>query len=559
MASSGVYEFNPNTFQIICGALRICGAIESGETPPADEYADALLALNALVKAWQVNGLHVWTQETIEVALVATQVQYVIGIGSGGTEVVRPLRMSEAKLVSNLTGEQTPLVPMSRLDFANVPNTATPGPPRNFFYDPQIPFGSLYVYPAPVDTSQVLRATVQRPLQDFVSQGDTADLPIEWSSALRFALAVEMAPEYGLTKDRFETIKTLADDKLKIVQEWDVEAQGTTTYPFPQPVFQIIARALRLCGGVSGQEIPKYGQVLNAFYALNQMVQAWQAMQIHVWAQQEAMLFLQPNQIEYQLGATSPDHATLSSDWVLTLLASNAAQGDTSITVQSIVGFDDGDQIGVWLTGGTTFWTTVSGTPTGSTITLAAALTGPAAALGQVVGYTTALNRPLRVPATRSYLFAPPGGQPIKTPMQVYSRLDYNALPNPTTPGVTTAFYFDPRSGQTPYLTAIMHVWPAPSNNSRAVEFTLQRPLNTFETLDSVQDFPAEWTQALVWNLAVEMWPEYVDKRAQMPKADWDISALAAGAAERLMLAQNWDREPQSIYIGLSNYPSARD
>lgn len=560
MATSGVYSFSPNTYEIIAGALRLVGAIQTGETPPADEYDDCLRALNGLIKSWQVNGLHVWTQETYTITPIVGQALYVLGIGSGAVEIPRPLKLTAARLNVTSTQDVVPLIPMSRLDYANLSDKTIPtGTPAQWFYDPQLPFGELTLYPAPSATTYTIQIVGQRPLQDFVAQSDTADVPQEWVSALRFALAVEIAPEYDCPADRLKVLKTLADEKLQVVQAWDLEAQGTTTQAFSQAVYQIIARAMRLCGACGPQDVPRYGQVQNAFYALNMMVKAWQGSGIHVWAEQDATLFVQPVQIAYQLGSGSPDHATLTSDWTQTSLAATAVASDFTFTLDSVADVAVGDQIGIWLDNGYVFWSSIT-VIAGSVVTTADALTSLATSGAQVVTYTTALVRPLRVNAMRSYQFRAPDGQPIETPMAVMSRLDYSFVPNKQTPGQTTQFFYDPRRGTGNEATGIVYLWPAPQiDNQRACKFTMQRPLLPFENLSDIGDFPAEWTSALTFNLAIELWPEYEPIRAKVEGARYSLVELAAQALDKLTTAQGFDREPEAIYFGLENMPASRN
>ena len=53
MTTSGTYSFSQNTIKLVRGALRLVGAIESGETVNADMYVDAVESLNGMVKAQQ--------------------------------------------------------------------------------------------------------------------------------------------------------------------------------------------------------------------------------------------------------------------------------------------------------------------------------------------------------------------------------------------------------------------------------------------------------------------------------------------------------------------------
>ncbi|HLJ05358.1 MAG TPA: hypothetical protein VKT26_03750, partial [Acetobacteraceae bacterium] len=212
-------------------------------------------------------------------------------------------------------------------------------------------------------------------------------------------------------------------------------------YDFNLNTYQIIAGAMRLLSAIQTGEIPPDDEYNDALLALNGMTKLWQASGIHVWSEIDCTLFLQPGQIRYQLGEGSPDQATLSSAWTQTALSQTAAGGAGAVVLSSVAGIAAGNQIGIWLDAGTTYWTTVAATPSWLTVPLLTALPSQASSGAQVVTYAQALVRPLKVPAGRRYLFAPPGGNPIETPMIVMSRIDYANVPNKTTPGTPTQFF----------------------------------------------------------------------------------------------------------------------
>jgi hypothetical protein len=337
MTSTGTYSATLNTYQIISGALRLLGAIQTGETVEADEYSDSLEALNALTKFWQSTGIHVWSEVDCHLFLNAGQTRYVLQgdptvdasvlthatvtagyaqtsltstAASGATSIAvasnsnfaagrwagvwldsgvtswarvvsvsgttifldtalaghatsgaqvssyvadlyRPLRVPAARryqyAAAGAVPIEVPLMVMSRIDYANVPNKATPGIPTQYFYDPSMNAGSqaaysntpgqsvFYVWPAPSNNQNAIRFTAQRPLQDFTTQANTADLPQEWISTLRYNLAVELAPEYDCAPQRFQMIKLLAEEKLATSMAWDREPEsvmfGVSMYP----------------------------------------------------------------------------------------------------------------------------------------------------------------------------------------------------------------------------------------------------------------------------------------------------------------------------------------
>lgn len=310
MASSGDYSFNPNTYSIITGALRLIGAIQTAETPPAEEYEDAMAALNGLITHFQATGIHVWSEEEVTLFLQPGAGYYEIGYGSpdhcclsnawgqttlpfgaaagatsitvadasfitGGNHVgtirdsgalfwtqasanptgnvvplaqglpgaaapgsivvsyaqpmVRPLRVPAARryrLSPDGHGIETPMGVMARLDYANIPNKQNQGVPTAFFFDPELGRAIMKIWPTPSTSLEAVKFTAQRPLQNFTTQRDTADIPVEWISCLRFNLAVELAPEYDVPAERFQVISAMAQQKYAVCSTWDREPQS---------------------------------------------------------------------------------------------------------------------------------------------------------------------------------------------------------------------------------------------------------------------------------------------------------------------------------------------
>jgi hypothetical protein len=322
-------------------------------------------------------------------------------------------------------------------------------------------------------------------------------------------------------------------------------------YSYQPNTYQLIQGAGRLVGAIQTGETLEDDEYQDMLFALNGMVSRWQASGIHVWCQETAVLFLQPTQILYYIGQGTPDHCTLDTTWLQTASTGTAILGATSISVAAIVvgsnTFNIGDHIGIWLDSGSVFWTEVSGAPTGLTVPLVEPLPSQASAGAIVVAYTTDLVRPLRVPSGRRYQFAPPGGQPIETPLSIYSRLDYGMVPNKTTSGIPTTYFYDPQLG-----LAQFNVWPAPSNAQSAIKFIAQRPIQDFVNQGNTADFPIEWSACLRYGLALEIAPEY-----GIPNDDYVRIEKRAG--EIFETCSSWDREPESIYFGVSRYPSVRN
>jgi len=299
----------------------------------------------------------------------------------------------------------------------------------------------------------------------------------------------------------------------------------------------IIKMALRKIGAISAGETPNANTINDASDQLNMLVKALNATGLHIWTETEGTLFLQPNQISYTVGGTTTDHATES--YTATTLSASASASATTISVTSATGFADTYKVGIVLDSGGIFWTTESGAPSGTTITLASGLSGSASAGNAVYVYQTDIVRPLRIVSGRRYAF----NGALDTPMINVSRIDYRNLPNKADTGTITQFFYDPRGGAN--TQGIIWVWPAPPDVTSAMKFTWWRPVQDFVSAANTPDLPNEWLDALVWNLAYKMALEYDcnPQRYEMIKEQ---------AASSLDLVYGFDREPESYFFGFN-------
>jgi len=300
---------------------------------------------------------------------------------------------------------------------------------------------------------------------------------------------------------------------------------------------QIIKMAYRKLNVINASETPSAQMVQDASDALNLWVKALGATGLHVWTESEATLFLQTGQVAYILGTGTTDHAT--DTYTATTLSSAAALNATNIILTATTGFVANNNIGVVGDDGVIIWTTQSGSPSGSNVTLASGLTDSASALNPVYSYTTNINRPLRVAGARRYNFA----SAIETQMIPLSRIDYRNLPNKTATGVPTQFFYDPRGGAN--STGVFYVWPAPSAPSDGIKFTYYRQIQDFSAAANTPDIPQEWGLAMIWNLAKEMGAEF-----DVSPNRWTlIKEMAAGHLDNVL---GWDREPESYLFGFN-------
>lgn len=298
---------------------------------------------------------------------------------------------------------------------------------------------------------------------------------------------------------------------------------------------QIISRSLRLLGQLQSGESPSTEETTDANIALNAMVKRWHTNGIKLWKVAECVLFLEASQNVYQIGGSSTDHVAylrIADVAVKTEVATAAVSGATSLVVDSISGIAASDKIGVVVDDGTTHWTTVNGAPSGTTIPLTTGLDDDAAVDNHVYAYTTDLGRPMQIIGVRRR-----DDSERDTPVELVSRQEWQDQSDKTSTGKVVQVYANYQLSAT-YL----HCWPTPDAATDRLIFTAFLPLEDFDAAGNTPDFPQEWYDALCFNLAVALAPEYGipgDERL----------VLAAQAKKYLRDAENWDEENEPIYF----------
>lgn len=324
------------------------------------------------------------------------------------------------------------------------------------------------------------------------------------------------------------------------------------TSAFNPAITQMITAMYRKIGVIAEDEQPTAGMYSDALFAGNALIKEWMALGIHVWTEEEAILFFQAGQQRYLLGGTGtggtgPDNCCDANSWVPMQVAAPVSGGATSVTVTNTVApngvtVNSGDNFGIVLDSGAAFWTTVSGAPVGNVVTLANPIPAgqSASAQNNAFDYATKIVRPLKVPRARQIYYQ--GGQsgPRLTPMTVLSRKEYMDLPNPLDPGISTQFFYSPQ-----LVSGEFYAWPNPQNANFGARLTWYRPLMDLTSPANTADIPQEWLNGLMWGIAKEMAPEF-----DCPPQRFGM--IKQMADEKLDLIQSYDREPEPIYFGMA-------
>jgi hypothetical protein len=261
----------------------------------------------------------------------------------------------------------------------------------------------------------------------------------------------------------------------------------------------IVTEALEQLSVLSEGDTPSSTQYISSFRTLNMMLKAWQASPggTNLFAIQKLYLFPQKGTKSYTLSSSGDN---ITSAFAYTTTSSAAASGATSIAVASVTGIANGYYIGIKLSTGYLQWTTVSGAPSGTTITLADALTSSVASGATVYCYQTKANRPMEViEAVRRT-----ASNESDTPLERMSLRDYTTLTTKTTSSAILQYYYEPQR-----TSGTFTVWPTASSVDDYVVLWVRRTLEDIDLSTDEVDFPQEWFMAISLGLAVLLANKY--------------------------------------------------
>lgn len=181
---------------IIKGSLRLINAVQPTEEPEAEEYSDALIIFNDMLDSWDAEQLALPYTASTAYATVAGQKVYSIGPG-GNWDGLRPVRIVNA--IFRVGSLDLPMNILSYDQYAGIPVKDTPSSQSlALYYEAQYPLGYITLYPVPTTVAQVVLSYWAQ-FSSVTLDTDVDTLPPGYRLAMRYCLALLLAPEYGKT------------------------------------------------------------------------------------------------------------------------------------------------------------------------------------------------------------------------------------------------------------------------------------------------------------------------------------------------------------------------
>ena len=215
MSTSGSIDFSMNARAIGTFALKLLNITPTTQSPSANDLADAVQALNMMLKTWQMSGPNLFRHTEGTVTLVADTASYVLS--------PKPFRVGEARYRDS-SSRDIPMWDLTRQEYTDLPMKTTTGVPTNYFVDYQRSAATMYVWPVPSSVStETIKYTYQRAIEDIDSPDNDIDIPQEWFETVAYNLADRLCEQYNIQGGAGDRVTRRAAQLLGIAKDSDRE------------------------------------------------------------------------------------------------------------------------------------------------------------------------------------------------------------------------------------------------------------------------------------------------------------------------------------------------
>lgn len=184
-----------NAGALITRAYRLTGQLEPPYNLTDDQATQGIIALNAMLKGWQADGVSLYRQERRTITVAAMTAQIDVDPRIMGVEQVSWVVQGGSNPYHRPMGE------LSWVDYFNLPNpnsNSTSGP-SIYMFNRQDTTSSLYIWPLSTLGGSMI-ASVGRVVNDVNALTDETDFPDEWTEAALYNLADRLMDDQGVAQ-----------------------------------------------------------------------------------------------------------------------------------------------------------------------------------------------------------------------------------------------------------------------------------------------------------------------------------------------------------------------
>jgi hypothetical protein len=222
MASSGTYDFNPSLGEILLNAFSRCGIRRTAILQ--EHLQDARFETNLMFTEWANRGVNLWKVDKQSIPLAQGVATYYADSTLQPNGASKTIMVLDAYITTGNGQSQFDrvIMPISRTEYAQVPNKNLQSPPTSFWFDRLIN-PTITLWPVP-DQSNQYTLTFYRVIQiqdAEVSNAQTLDVPYRWLDAVCSGLAARLSAIYA--PERLQLLTAKAEQSYQIASTQDTE------------------------------------------------------------------------------------------------------------------------------------------------------------------------------------------------------------------------------------------------------------------------------------------------------------------------------------------------
>jgi hypothetical protein len=224
-----------SALDLILSALRLIGAIGSGDPISVSEQNDAQLILNDLLDSWNAQKVMIFQsprtpndQNGNPFTLVPGRQGYTLGNVSGAENLLlaRPPRLERVSIMysaSQSTPVEIPLYMADEVEWQAIANKTTPSLlPQVCHDDLGFPDRTLFFWPIPTQANPIVLYPWAA-LQLFSDLTTKISFPPAYSRALRYNLAVDLAAEFPGDPNKLPLVIKIAAQSKDVITSFNAE------------------------------------------------------------------------------------------------------------------------------------------------------------------------------------------------------------------------------------------------------------------------------------------------------------------------------------------------
>jgi hypothetical protein len=213
---------------LIGSSLRKIGALSSGETIETTRQAEALSALQLMLRSWGVVNNNIFASIKESKVLTSGTASYTWGSG-GDIYTLRPSQIIGTYILDS-SGVTHPVDLITESQYRSISVKTTSGRPNSLLFYTSYPLATISLYPVP-DSSDTLYLDSYKQFTETGSFGlvtDTLVFPSYYEEPIVYNLAIRLAPEYG--KSVSAEVATIAKSSLDIITNLNASARVEPIY-----------------------------------------------------------------------------------------------------------------------------------------------------------------------------------------------------------------------------------------------------------------------------------------------------------------------------------------